>query len=115
MEEYKNEFTPDLYTLVDDEGNEQTFEMLDALEQDGEKYYALVPYYENPEDLENDDGELVILKSTFEDDEEILATIDDDDEYDRIGAIFLDRLNEMFGDEDDDDADCGCGCHNHES
>ena len=51
MEEYKNEFTPDLYTLVDDEGNEQTFEMLDALEQDGEKYYALVPYYENPEDL----------------------------------------------------------------
>lgn len=31
------EYTPDLYTLEDEEGNEQTFEMLDAMEYEGRK------------------------------------------------------------------------------
>lgn len=108
-----NEMTPDLYTLVDEEGSEQTFELLDAMEENGEKYYALVPYYENPEDLANDNGELVILKAVMEGDEEILASIDDDDEFNRIGEIFLKRLDEMFEDDCCDDDDCDCGCHHH--
>lgn len=108
-------YIPELYTLIDEEGVEQTFEMLDAIEVGEFKYYAMVPYYENPEDLINDNGELVILKSDYVDTEETLVSIDDDDEYERIGAIFLKRLEEMFEGEDDE-CDCDdncCECHHH--
>ncbi len=112
MDEYN--YIPELYTLVDEEGVEQTFEMLDSLVEGDETYYAMVPYYENPEDLINDNGELVILKSDYVDGEEMLVTVDDDDEFERVGAIFLQRLEEMFdGEEDECDCGDGCDCHHH--
>lgn len=116
-------FTPELYTLVDEDGKEQEFEMLDAMEHEGQRYYALIPYHENPEETLEDDGDLVILKSEFEGDEEILVTIDDDKEYEKIGEMFLQRVQSMFEDEEDEDGcdcghDCGCGdncgCHHEE-
>ena len=88
-----NEFLPDLYELEDENGNKQTFELLDAMEYGDEKYYALTPY------------------------DEILASIEDDDEYEKIGQMFMERIDEMFefDDEDeDDDCGCGCGCHDHD-
>ena len=92
----------DLFTLTDEEGVEQTFELMDTSEdKDGNVYYALVPYYENPEEMVEADTELVILKSEDDGDEETLASIDDDDEYERIGKIFMDRLSEMFDDEEE--------------
>lgn len=97
------EYPPDLYTLEDEEGNEQVFEMLDAMEYEGEKYFALTPYYENPEETLGDDGEVVILKSDFDGDEEIMVSIDDDEEYEKIGNIFMKRIEEMFEFDDDDD------------
>lgn len=96
-----NEYTPDIYTLVDEEGVEQVFEMLDAMEYEGQRYFALVPYYESPEQGLEDNGELVILKSEIVDDEEMMVSIDDDDEYDKIGELFLQRLNEIFDGEED--------------
>lgn len=100
------DYTPDLYTLIDEEGKEQTFELLDAIEEGDERYFALIPYFEESGDLLQDDGELVILKAQMEGDEEILASIDDDAEFERIGAMFLKRIEEMY---DDCDDDCGCG------
>ena len=62
MSEERNEFTPDLFTLEDEDGNEQVFELLDVLEYEDNTYYALVPYYGDDEDaLAQDDGEFVIL------------------------------------------------------
>lgn len=102
------EYTPDLYTLEDEEGNEQTFEMLDAMEYEGEKYFALTPYFDEPEDMIEDSGEVVILKSEFDGDEEIMVSIDNDEEYEKIGGIFMKRIEEMFAFDDDDECDC-CG------
>ena len=95
------EMTPDIYTLVDEEGNEQAFELLDVMELEDDRYFALIPYYENPEESLEDDSDLVILKSETVDDEEMMATIEDDEEYERVGAIFLERLDNMFEDEFD--------------
>ena len=88
----------DLYTLVDEEGVKQTFELMDTYETDeGELYYALVPYYENPEDMVEADTELVVLRSEEDENgEETLVSIDDDAEYERIGQIFMDRLSETY-------------------
>ena len=72
-----SEFGPDLYTLVDEEGVEQTFELLDVMEAEGNTYYALVPYAENPEDILEGSDELVVLKMEEVDGEELLASIED--------------------------------------
>ncbi len=104
MDMEMNEYTPDLYTLEDEEGNEQEFELLDVMEYKGEKYFALTPYYGNDHDaLLEDDGEVVILKEDMVDGEPMLVSIDDDNEYEKIGGLFLDRLNEIYGEEDDED------------
>ena len=98
MAENFDDLGADLYTLVDEEGVEQTFELMDTYETDeGELYYALVPYYENPEDMVEADTELVVLRSEEDENgEEILVSIDDDAEYERIGQIFMDRLSETY-------------------
>ena len=98
MAENFEDMGADLYTLVDEEGVEQTFELMDTYETDeGELYYALVPYYENPEDMVKADTELVILRSEEDENgEETLVSIDDDAEYERIGQIFMDRLSETY-------------------
>lgn len=91
---------PDLYTLVDEEGVEQTFEMIDVMEVDDERYYALIPYYDDPAKELEADTELVILKAEYdENNEEILASIDNDEEYEKIGNMFLKRIDEMFEEE----------------
>ncbi len=99
------DYTPDIYTLIDEEGKEQAFELLDAMEVEDQRYFALIPYFEHPEDAIEDDGDLVVLKSEMVDGEEMMATIDDDEEYERIGNMFLERINEMFEDEWDDEAE----------
>lgn len=104
-----NEYTPELYELVDDQGNKKNFEMLDAAEIDGVQYFAMIPAIES-EDFLNDDGELVILKAIEDNGEEILASIDDDDEFDKVAEYFMKRLEEIFDDCDCDDEDCGCCC-----
>ncbi len=99
-----NEYTPELFELVDGEGNKKTFELIDAAELNGEQYFAMVPAIED-EDFLNGDCDLVILKSIFEDGEEILASIDDDEEFMQVSEFFLQRMEEAmeFCDEDEDE------------
>lgn len=98
-----NEYTPDLFTLEDEDGNEQEFELLDVMEYEGELYYALTPYYgDQKEEMLEDDGEVVILKEETIDGESMLVSIEEDDEYEKIGGLFLERLNEIYEDEDEE-------------
>lgn len=77
----------EIFTLTDEEGNESDFELIGRIEQDGQTYLALEPKDNNP------DGEYVILKiAVDEDGSDILVTVDDDDEFDRIADIFEDEM-----------------------
>lgn len=102
-----NEYSPDLYTLVDEEGKEQTFEVLADTEYEGETYYALTPYYENPEDELDDDGLLVILKSAEQDGEEFLSSVDDDAVFDAVAEKLMAIIEEIY--------DCECEDGEHSS
>ncbi len=103
MAEEMNEFGAGmLYTLEDEEGNEQEFEVLGELEYEDAVYCALIPYYEKEEDLIQDDGEFVVLKKEMIDGEEMLCTIEDDAEYEAVGALFEQQLNAMFEEEDEE-------------
>ena len=85
-----------LYTLEDEEGNEQEFEVLGEMEYEGANYY------ENEEDLLKDDGEFVVLKREMVDGEEMLCTIEDDDEYDAVGNLFIQYLSDLYEDEEEE-------------
>ena len=64
----------------------------------------MVPAVED-DDYLNTDCDLVILKTVYEDGEEILASIDDDEEFDKVSGYFLQRIQDVFenGIEDDDE------------
>ena len=92
----KDNYESIIYTLTDQEGTKHQFELLDSMDIDNQTYYALTPHYEEPEEVFSEYGELVVLKSVYEGNEELWATIDYDDEYERIGNIFLEKLNGLF-------------------
>lgn len=85
-----------IITLVDEEGVEHEFEVADMLEENGTQYLALIPVIEDPEDLLADPGELVVLKVVAEGVEEFLEAIEDEEEFNRISAIFMQRLGEDY-------------------
>ena len=90
-----NEYTPELFELVDEDGNKKNFELIDAAELNGEQYYAMVPAIED-DDFLNADCDLVILKAIEDNGEEILASIDDDDDFEEVSEFFLQRMQEAF-------------------
>lgn len=58
----QNEFGNDILTLVDEEGVEHSFEVLDAMDFEDGHYLAMVPVFEESEELLDDMGELVTSK-----------------------------------------------------
>lgn len=95
-------YEPDLYTLVDEDGKEQQFEFIDQHEENGVVYYALVPYIEDPDQMLEADAELVVLRlEKDENGEDIMSTIDSEEEYNRIGNIFMERYMEDFDGDDE--------------
>lgn len=78
--------------LEDEEGNVERFEFVDRAELNGTVYYALIPA-----DYDEEEGtaEFVVLKEEIVDGESVLATVDDDDEYNAAGEMFLKRFSEM--------------------
>lgn len=101
MENEKEQYGPDLVTLVDDEGHEHEFEMVDTLDHGDARYVALIASHEDPEEQLQDDGELVVLKVIEEDGEEFLEGIEDEAEFDEVAAIFMERLEDEFDFTDD--------------
>ena len=90
-EDYGNDYV----TLVDENGKETEFEIVDSLVTENNEYFALIPT-ETAENIDSDDGELVILKVVEEDGQEFLEPIEDDEEYEEISEIFIDRLEELY-------------------
>lgn len=88
-------YEPLIVSIVDEEGNEHTFEELDNLELDDKEYVALLPIYEDDE-IVDEDGELIILERVYEDDEIYLEPIENEDEFMRVGKMFEERLADMF-------------------
>ena len=89
------------FTLTDEEGNEIDFELIGSGEVDGVMYYAMIPV-EEAEDENRDTFEYVILKSEVDEDgDESLATIDDDEEFDRIADFFDDMFSTVDFDAED--------------
>lgn len=87
-----DEFGPSFITLTDEDGNDIELEYVDALEYEGQTYMALFPAVEDEADEESEDYGLVILKSVMENSEELLSTLDDEAELEKIYELFMEQL-----------------------
>lgn len=92
----EKEYNPDILSLSDDDGKEFVFEVLDAIETDTGRYLALLPVFDDPQAMLDDNGELVIVKVGEENGEEYYYEIEDDDEYETIADAFVERLEDFF-------------------
>ena len=98
-----NEYNPDIVSVVDEEGKEHVFEELDRIETDKGRYVALLPMYDDPQEMLEDNGELIILKVEEDDDgETYLCPIEDEEEFNEVGEAFEERLSDMFDFEDEE-------------
>ena len=69
-----DEFGPSFITLTDEDGNDIELEYVDALEHEGQTYMAFFPAVED------------------EADEELLSTLDDEAELEKIYELFMEQL-----------------------
>lgn len=100
-------FGPDFITVTDEDGNDFELELVDTLEHKGITYYAMFPAVEEdeatgePKDVDADDEEygLVIMKGIEENGEELLSTLDSDEELDEVYELFMERF---FADEEEE-------------
>lgn len=94
------EFGPNFITLTDEDGNEIELEYVDAIEVDGQTYMAFFPTVDDEADeTAAEEFGLVILKSITENGEELLSTLDSDEELNRVYDLFMEQLM------DDEDGD----------
>ena len=89
-------FGNDYVVLTDEDGNEVEFQHIDTVEVDGQTYMAFIP----AELAVDEEAEVVILKVVEENGEEILVTVEDDDEADKIFDIVMERVEDMYEDEE---------------
>ena len=93
------EYGPDFITIVDEDGNNIELELTDELEHNGCRYMSFFPAVEEGADEESEDYGLVILKVIEEDGEELLSTLDSDEELSVVYDLFMERV---FQEEDED-------------
>ena len=86
----------DFITITDEDGKEYELEVLSTIEYNDAAYLALVPA--GIEDDPDAELEVSILKKVTEDEEEILVTVDDENELEEVYNI----LRESLYDEDED-------------
>lgn len=91
-----SEYGDNIISISDDEGNDFELLVLDEADMNGVHYLALTEA-KNPEEEEN--LEVIILKVIQDEEsgEDLLSTVDSDDELEAIYQIFEDQ---MFADDD---------------
>ncbi len=89
----------DFITVTDEDGNEIELEHLDTITWNDGTYLAFFPAEQEGEEMDEEEMGLIILKVIEEAGEEILATLDDDNELEAVYQQFMETL---FAEEDEE-------------
>lgn len=95
-----NEFTADLITLIDDDGIEHSFEILDVIENDDGCFYALLPQNNNGTsgiDKFDDSDSYYIFEAIYENGEQVLAEVEDNALLKKLADSFETHFEDMYG------------------
>ena len=89
-------------TVTDEDGNEFELEHLDTIEWNGGTYLAFfhaVPEDQADEAEDEEEMGLILMKVVEEDGEELLSTLDSDEE---AQAVYEEFMKQLFADEDEE-------------
>ena len=94
------EYEADLVSLVDEDGNEYDFEVLDEIDYKDGHYYALAPQFDLPDqDIESGSTYMIFEAVEDENGEPQLAEVEDDDLLDEIAEVFEERFDQEMDEE----------------
>jgi len=76
----------EIVTLIDEEGAEHDFMVIDIIEVDDSEYAILLP-------MEEDGEEAIILKITYDEDgNELLIDIEEDEEWEKVADAWEEKV-----------------------
>ena len=97
------DFSANFVTITDEDGNDLELEHLDTIECNGQVYMAFFPAETDDADAEDapseDEMGLIILKVIQDQGEELLSTLDSEEELETVYEKFME---ELFEDEDNE-------------
>ncbi len=83
----------DVLTLVDEEGNEHLFSVVDLIKVE-EKDYAILLPVEESEEVDGEGDEAVIFRVVQDDEGQALLAVEDEDEWQTVAAAWESRMGE---------------------
>ncbi len=89
-------FGDDYITISDEDGKEYELEHLDTIEFEGKLYMAFLPVSDNEDEV----YEMILFRVVEENGEELLETIQDEVEAERVYQKFMEQL---FSEDEDSD------------
>jgi len=93
------EYGANFITVTDDDGNEFELEHLDTIEFNGNTYLAFFPAVsEDAAEDEEEEMGLILMKVIVENGEEILSTLDSEEETE---AVYTEFMKTLFEDEEE--------------
>ncbi len=91
----------EVITLVDEDGKEHQFALLDVIEVDENEYAILIPAGEG--DDEEVDEAVILRMEEDADGNEVLVDIEDESEFERVATAWEELLDEEDAADDEDD------------
>ncbi len=85
----------DIFVLIDEDGREVEFELLDTIEMNDNEYVVLLPL--SDEDSDDETDEVVILRiEQDENGEDSFVSVEDEDELDAVFEEFKSRIEDEY-------------------
>lgn len=97
----EQEYEADLVVLVDDEGAEHEFEIIDEIENDDGYFMALIPTLREGDAEVADADEYYIFELVDEDGDEQLCEVEDEALLNKLAEIFESRYAQAMEDEEE--------------
>jgi len=95
------ELHEDVVTLLDEEGQEHQFVVLDILMVDDREYAILIPAEDGMANQDAGEQEAVIFRIVENEDEQTLMVVEDDDEWDAVARAWEEQM-ELEDEEDEE-------------
>jgi uncharacterized protein YrzB (UPF0473 family) len=96
----------DIVILVDEEGNEHDFALVDRFLVERKEYAVLVPVTYDEDEQEGDEidfeEEAYIFRIDLDGEEETLVEVDDESEWSQVAAVWEERMETLELEDDDD-------------
>lgn len=98
------EHKDEVLTLVDEEGSEHSFEVIDILQVSDREYAILLPLdAEKAMDPEEEEDMAIIFRIVDEGEEsQTLMAVEDEEEWEEVASAWEERVREFDGEEEDE-------------